>query len=94
MSGAVSPPEIERQPLQAPEKPKIDPDLLRRVNEALNPLEALLRKPKVRQILEKEPAEEASRKIVERLHKDEAKKVLRKTARRYAMRGRRENDRR
>ncbi len=75
VSGAVSPPDIERSPLQAPEKPKIDPELLRLVNEALSPLESLLRKPKVRQIFEKEPAEEASRKIVERLHKDEAKKA-------------------
>ncbi|MCX6681347.1 MAG: 4Fe-4S binding protein [Methanothrix sp.] len=75
VSGTVSPPEIERQPLQAPEKPKIDPELMRLVNEALSPLEALLRKPKVRQIFERESAEEASRKIVERLHKDEAKKA-------------------
>ena len=75
VSGAVSPPDIERQPLPAPEKPKIDPELLRLVNEALKPLEPLLRKPKIRQILEKEPAEEASRKIVERLHKDEAKRA-------------------
>ena len=75
VSGTVSPPDIERSPLQAPEKPKKDPALLRLVNEALSPLEALLRKPKVRQIFESEPAEEASRKIVERLRKDEAKKA-------------------
>lgn len=75
VSGAVSPPEIERQPLQAPEKPKVDPELLRLVGEALKPLEALLRKPKVRQIMERQPAEEASRMIVERLHKDEARKA-------------------
>jgi len=80
VSGAVSPPEIERQPTPAPEKPEIDPELLRLVNEALNPLEALLKKPKVRQILEKEPAKEASRKIVERLHKDEAGKAAAKSA--------------
>ena len=66
---------MRRQPLPAPEKPKIDPELLRLVDEALKPLEPLLRKPKIRQILEREPAEEASRKIVERLHKDEAKKA-------------------
>jgi 4Fe-4S ferredoxin len=75
VSGAVSPPDIERQPLPAPEKPKIDPELLQLVDEALKPLEPLLRKPKIRQILEKEPAEEAIRKIVERMHKDEAKKA-------------------
>jgi len=80
VSGAVSPPEIERQPMPAPEKPKIDAQLLRLVNEALNPLEDLLKKPKVRQILEKEPAEEAIRKIGERLDKDEAKKVAAKRA--------------
>jgi len=75
VSGTVFPPDIERQPLPAPEKPEIDPELLRLVNDALNPLEALLRKPKVRQILEKEPAKVASQKIVERLHKDEARKA-------------------
>jgi 4Fe-4S ferredoxin len=79
VSGAVSPPEIERQPMPAPEKPKIDPELLLLVDEALRPLDALLKKPKVRQILEKEPAKEASRKIVERLQKDEAKKVAAKS---------------
>jgi 4Fe-4S ferredoxin len=74
VSGAVSPPEVDRQPMPAPEKPKIDVELLRLVDEALNPLEALLKKPKVRQILEKEPAREASRKIVERLQKDQSRK--------------------
>jgi len=67
VSGAVLPPEIERQPLPAPEIPKVDPELLLLVDEAIKPLEALLKKPKVRQILEKEPAEQASRKIAERL---------------------------
>jgi len=75
VSGTVFPPDIERQPLPAPEKPEIDPELLRLVHDALNPLEALMRKPKVRQILEKEPAKVASQKIVERLHKDEARKA-------------------
>lgn len=75
VSGAVSPPEIARQPLPAPEKPKIDPDLLRMVDEALKPLDEILKKPKVRQILEKEPPEEASRKIVQRLFKAGAKKT-------------------
>ncbi len=70
MSGAVSPPDIERTPLPAPEKPKIDPDLLKLVEKALLPLDALIKKPKVRQILEKEPVEEASRKIIERLEKE------------------------
>ena len=69
MSGAVLPPEIERQPLAAPEKPEIDPELLSLVDEAVRPLAELLKKPKVRQILEKEPADEASRKIIERLEK-------------------------
>jgi len=74
VSGAVSPPEIERQPMPAPEKPKIDEQLLRLVDEALEPLEGLLSKAKVRQILEKEPPEEASRKIVQRLQKEKEKK--------------------
>ncbi|MDD2754498.1 MAG: 4Fe-4S binding protein [Methanothrix sp.] len=80
VSGAVSPPEVDRQPMPAPEKPKIDAELLRLVDEALSPLEALLKKPKVRQILEKDPAKEASRKIVERLQNDAAKKVAAKNA--------------
>ncbi len=75
VSGAVSPPEIDRQPMPAPEKPKIDEQLLRLVDEALSPLDDLLKKPKVRQILERDPAKEAIRKIGERLDKDEAKKV-------------------
>jgi 4Fe-4S ferredoxin len=78
VSGAVSPPEIDRQPMPAPEKPKIDEQLLRLVDEALSPLEDLLKKPKVRQILERDPAKEASRKIVERLQNDVAKKAAMK----------------
>ncbi|VVB70977.1 Polyferredoxin protein MvhB [uncultured archaeon] len=73
VSGAVAPPDIERQPLPAPEKPEIDPELLRLVDKALAPVAPMLKKPKVRQILEREPADQASTKIVERLHK-EAKK--------------------
>ena len=73
VSGAVSPPDIERPPLPAPEIPKIDPELLRLVDEALKPLLPLLKKPKIRQIMEQETPEEASSKIVERLHKEETK---------------------
>jgi 4Fe-4S ferredoxin len=75
VSGAVSPPEIDRTPLPAPEKPKIDPDLLRLVEKALLPLDGILKKPKVRQILEKEPPEEASRKIIERMAKERPAKA-------------------
>ena len=60
-------------PLPEPEKPKVDPELQRLVDEALKPLVPLLKKPKVRQILEREPAEQASEMIVERLRKDVAK---------------------
>jgi 4Fe-4S ferredoxin len=67
VSGAVSPPAIERLPLPAPERPEINPELLRRVERVLSPLEPLLKKPKVRQILEREPAEKASEEIVRRL---------------------------
>jgi 4Fe-4S ferredoxin len=75
VSGTVFPPEIERQPMPAPEKPEIDEQLLRLVNEALEPLEGLLSKAKVRQILENEPPEEASRKIVQRLQKEKEKEA-------------------
>ncbi len=74
VSGAVAPPDIERLPLPAPEIPKIDPELLRRVNKALKPLLPLLKKPKIRQIMERETPEEASSKIVERLQKEKTKK--------------------
>ena len=69
VSGALSPPDIERLPMPAPEKPEVDPELLKLVDEAVGPLEELLKKPKVRQILEKEPVDVASRKIIERLEK-------------------------
>lgn len=73
VSGAVSPPEIERPPLPVPEKLEVDPELLAQVDKALSPLLPLLKKPKVRQILEREPVDEAVRKIAERLSKDRAK---------------------
>jgi hypothetical protein len=59
--------------LPAPERLKVDPELLARVDEALSPLLPLLKKPKVRQILERETVDEAVRKIGERLTKDRAK---------------------
>jgi 4Fe-4S ferredoxin len=74
VSKALAPPAIERPPLPAPEKPKINPELLKRVDEALRPLGPLLKKPKVRKILESEAPGKASEKIVERLRKEEAKK--------------------
>jgi len=74
VSKALVPPAVERPPPTAPEKPEINPELLRRVDEALRPLGRLLKKPKVRQIMEREAPEKASEKIVERLRKQEAKK--------------------
>jgi 4Fe-4S ferredoxin len=75
VSRAVAPPAIERPPLPVPEKPKIEPELLKMVEERLKPLEPMLRKPKVRSIMERETPEEASAKIVERLKKAEDKKA-------------------
>lgn len=72
VSKAVAPPDIERPPLPVPEKPKVEPELLRLVDEALRPLVPALKKPKVRMIMEHEPADLASEKIVERLKKVEA----------------------
>ena len=74
VSGAVIPPKIDRTPLPPPEKPIIDPELLWMVNEALKPLVPLLEKPRVRQIMENEPPDQASQKIMDRLHKDEEKR--------------------
>lgn len=74
VSGAVQPPQIERTPLPPPEVPEVDPDLLRMVDEAIKPLVPLLAKPKVRQIMENEPPDRASQKIVERLRETEEKR--------------------
>lgn len=79
VSQAVAPPAIERVPLPVPEKPKVEPELLRLVEERLKPLEPMLKKPKVRSIMERETPEEASAKIVERLKKAEDKKAEDKT---------------
>jgi len=80
VSRAVAPPAIERPPLPAPEKPAAEPELQRMVDEALAPIMPVLKKPKARQIMENEPPEEASRKIVERLRKQGAKKEEAKKA--------------
>ncbi len=80
VSKAVAPPDIERPPLPPPEKPKVEPELLKLVEERLKPLEPMLRKPKVRSIMERETPEEASSKIVERLKKEETKKAEAKKA--------------
>ncbi len=70
VSSAVEPPAIERPPLPLPEKPRIEPELLKLVNEAISSLEPILEKPKVRQIMEHENPEEASAKIIQRLKKE------------------------
>jgi len=71
-SKAVAPPLLERSPLARVEMPRIDPELLRLVEEALWPLESALKKPRTRKILEKEKPEKASAEIMERLAKKEA----------------------
>jgi 4Fe-4S ferredoxin len=73
VSMAVAPPDIERPPLPKIEMPVRDPELQRLVEEALRPVAPILKKPKVRFIMEREPAQVASAKIVERLKKAEAK---------------------
>jgi 4Fe-4S ferredoxin len=75
VSGTVSPPNIVRSPFPEPEKPEIDPGLQKLVAEALQPLLQLIKKPKVRKILEQESPKEASELIVERMRKDQAKKA-------------------
>ncbi len=69
VSKALVPPSIERPALPAPEKPKVDADLLRLVDEALRPVVPALQKPSIRRIMEREPPEQASEKIVERMKK-------------------------
>ena len=68
-----APPEIERPPLPKIEMPARNPELQRLVEEALRPVVSVLKKPKVRFIMEREPAKEASAKIVERMKSAEAK---------------------
>jgi len=58
--------------------PVRDPELQRLVEEALRPVVPILKKPKTRFIMEREPAKVASDKIVERLKKAEAKKQIEK----------------
>jgi 4Fe-4S ferredoxin len=76
VSMAVAPPSIERPPLPKIEMPLRDPELLRLVDEAIGPLVPVLKKPKVRFIMEREPAKEASAKIAERLKKAKSKKEI------------------
>jgi 4Fe-4S ferredoxin len=73
VSMSVSPPQIERPPLPKIEMLIRDPELQRLVEEAINPVIPILKKPKVRFILEREPAKEASAKIIDRLNKAKAK---------------------
>jgi 4Fe-4S ferredoxin len=79
VSMAIAPPAIERPPLPRIEMPVRDPELQRLVDEALRPVVPILKKPKVRFIMEREPAQVASSKIVERLKKAEAKMEMEKT---------------
>ena len=74
-SKTVAPPLLERPPLARVEMPRIDPELLRLVEEALRPLGPALRKPRTRKILEKETPEKASAEIMERMAKDETEEA-------------------
>jgi len=74
-SKAVAPPLLERPPLARVEMPRIDPELLRLVEEALRPLGPALRKPRTRKILEKVTPEKASAEIMERMAKDETEEA-------------------
>jgi 4Fe-4S ferredoxin len=71
VSGAVVPPFKEKLPLPKIEIHQPDPELLKLVDEAIRPFELVLKKPKIRQILEKETPEQASAKIRERMLKEE-----------------------
>jgi 4Fe-4S ferredoxin len=74
-SKAVLPPLLERPPLAKVEMPRIDPELLRLVEEALRPLGPALKRPRIRKILEKEKPEKASAEIMKRLAKKEAEEA-------------------
>jgi 4Fe-4S ferredoxin len=78
VSRAVAPPDIERPQLPKIEMPVRDPELQRLVDEALRPVVPILKKPKVRFIMEREPAQVACAKIVERMKKAQAKTEMEK----------------
>ncbi len=67
ISRALSPPAVERPPPVVIEMPKRDPDALRLVDESLSGIEDVMRKPKVRYLWERAPADEAARKIASRM---------------------------
>ena len=67
------PPEIEKPPIAEIEAPGRDPDLLSKINLALADVEAVINKPKVRFVWERDEIIEASEKIGERIKKAKAK---------------------
>jgi len=69
VSRAIPAPEFEKPPLPEVKMPKIDPELLKLVDRVLEPVVPIIKKPKVRQILEHEPPEEAASQIVARMKK-------------------------
>jgi len=73
LSGIVLPPEIEKVPIPEIEAPERDPDLLSKINEALAGVEAVINKPKVRFVWERDEIDDASEKIGERIKKTKAK---------------------
>jgi 4Fe-4S ferredoxin len=75
VSGAVAPPLKEKPPQPKIEMLDRDPELLSLVEKALSPLAPFLEKPRVRQILEREPPEKASARISECLKIEERRKA-------------------
>jgi 4Fe-4S ferredoxin len=73
LSKIVLPPQIEKPPIPKIEAPERDPDLLSKINAALADLEAVINKPKVRFVWERDEISEASEKIGERIKKAKAK---------------------
>jgi 4Fe-4S ferredoxin len=69
-SMAVLPPDVRRLPPPKIEMLARDPELERLVDEAISPLFPVLKRPKVRYLIEREPASKASARIVERLKKE------------------------
>ncbi|HPJ30147.1 MAG TPA: 4Fe-4S binding protein [Methanothrix sp.] len=73
LSGIVLPPEIEKVPIPEVEAPERDAELLNKINRALADVEAVINKPKVRFVWERDEIEEAGEKITERIKKAKAK---------------------
>jgi len=75
LSSVVEAPEIEKPPIAKIEAPERDPELTKKINEALSKVDLVINKPKVRFIWERDEITEAAENIAERIRKTQEKKA-------------------